>query len=262
MPLHTHTKQYAILSGEFYFDPLVNGVYEGERYLGNTPSGEMTVSPQKLDHYDGDTNEVSKDFSVATKVDRALAMTLDEVSEENLALFFGAAITAVAQVATPETGYAISDVKLGRYYQLGQSTSRPTGVRNVSAVVIKKGATTLVLNTDYLLDAARARIYILPTSATVVDGDDLTADFTPAANTRNQLATGAGATVEGRLRFLANNISGTNRDYYFPSVSVTPSGGFQLKGGGENPTVASMPVTVEILKPANGEAIYIDGPTS
>lgn len=262
MPLHTHTKQYAILSGEFYFDPLVNGVYQGERYLGNTPNGELTISPEKLDHYDADANTVAKDFSYATKVDRSLAMTLDEVSEENLALFFGAAISAITQVATPVVGFAINDVKKGRYYQLGQNSGNPTGVRNVSAVAVKKGATTLVLGTDYLLDAARARIYILPTSVTVLDNDDLTADYTPAANSRNRLATGAGATVEGRLRFLANNVSGTNRDYYFPSVSITPSGGFQLKGGGENPTVATMPVAVEILKPANAEAIYIDGPTA
>lgn len=65
--------------------------------------------------------------------------------------------------------------------------------------------------------------------------------------------------MEGRLRFLANNLSGTNRDYYFPSVSVTPGGEYQLKGGGENPTVATLAFTVEILKGANTAAIYIDG---
>lgn len=258
MPLHAHTKQYAILSGEMYFEPLLNGIYQGERYLGNAPSAELSIEPQKLDHYDADTNEVSKDFSFATRVDRTMALTLDDLSEENAALFFSAAASTVTQTSTAVVAQPVNDVQLGRYYQLGQSTANPTGVRNVSAVAVKKGAATLVINTDYMLDAARGRIYIVPTG-TVVAGDDLTVDYTPAANSRRRLASGAGTTVEGRMRFLANNLAGANRDYYFPSVSITPSGSFQLKGGGENPQVGTLTLAVEILKPANAEAIYIDG---
>ena len=258
MPLHTHTKQYAILSGEMYFEPLVNGVYQGERYMGNSPSAELSIEPQKLDHYDADTNEVSKDFSLATRVDRALALTLDDLSEENAMLFFSAAASTVSQVATPVVAESVPDVQLGRYYQLGQNTGNPTGVRNVTAVVVKLGAATLVLNTDYLLDAARGRIYIIPTGS-LIAGDDLLVDYTPVVNSRRRLASGAGTTVEGRMRFLANNLAGANRDYYFPSVSITPSGAFQMKGGGENPQVGTLTLAVEILKPANAEAIYIDG---
>ena len=258
MPLHTHTKQYAILSGEMYFEPLVNGVYQGERYMGNSPSAELSIEPQKLDHYDADTNEVSKDFSFATRVDRTMALTLDDMSEENAALFFSAAASTVTQTATPVVAEAISDVQPGRYYQLGQTTANPTGVRDVGAVAVKLGATTLVLDTDYMLDATRARIYIIPTGS-LIAGDDLAVDYTPVANTRRRLASGARTTVEGRMRFLANNLAGVNRDYYFPSVSITPSGAFQLKGGGENPQVGTLGLEVEILKPANAEAIYIDG---
>ena len=258
MPLHTHTKQYAILSGEMYFEPLVNGVYQGERYMGNSPSAELSIEPQKFDHYDADTNEVSKDFSLATRVDRALALTLDDLSEENAMLFFSAAASTVTQVATPVVAESVPDVQLGRYYQLGQNTGNPTGVRNVTAVVVKLGAATLVLNTDYLLDAARGRIYIIPTGS-LIAGDDLLVDYTPVVNSRRRLASGAGTTVEGRMRFLANNLAGANRDYYFPSVSITPSGSFQLKGGGENPQVGTLTLAVEILNPANAEAIYIDG---
>lgn len=260
MPLHAHTKQYAILSGELYFDPLVNGAYQGERYLGNTPSAELTIEPQKLDHYDADTNEVSKDFSYATRVDRSMALTADEVSLENLALFFGATASTVTQTAAPVVAEPIADVQKGRYYQLGQTSGNPTGVRNVGSVVVKLsgGGTAFVAGTDYLLDAARARLYIIPAGG-IADGADIEVDYTPVANTRDRLASGAGVTVSGRLRFLANNLAGENMDYYFPSVSVTPSGSYQLKGGGENPAVASMGFTVEILKPSNAEAIYIDG---
>lgn len=259
MPLHAHTKQYAILSGELYFEQSIAGVFQGERYLGNSPSAELSIEPQKIDHYDADSNAVSKDFSFATRVDRAMALTLDDMSEENAALFFSAAASSVAQLAVAVVAEAVSAVQRGRYYQLGQTNLNPTGVRNVTAVALKKAAAVMVLNTDYLLDVTRGRIYILPTSATILAGDNLTVDYTPVVNTRRRLASSAGTTVEGRMRFLANNLAGANRDYYFPSVSITPSGSFQLKGGGENPTVGTLGLSVEILKPANAEAIYIDG---
>jgi len=258
MPLHSHTKQYAILSGELYFEPVVNGVYQGERYLGNAPSAELSIEPQKLDHYDADTNEVSKDFSFATRVDRAMALTLDDMSEENASLFFSATASTVTQTAVEVTDELHADVQLGRYYQLGQTSANPTGVRNVGTVSVKVGIVTMALTDDYLLDAVRGRVYIVPGGA-IVAGDDILVTYTPAANTRRRLASGAGTTVEGRLRFLANNLAGVNRDYYFPSVSITPSGSFQLKGGGENPQVGTLTLAVEILKPANAEAIYIDG---
>lgn len=258
MPLHPHTKQYAILSGEMYFEPLVNGVYMGERYLGNAPSAEISIEPQKLDHYDADTNEVSKDFSFATRVDRTMTLTLDELSEENAALFFSAIASTVTQTATPVVDEPINDVQPGRYYQLGQTTGNPTGVRDISAVTVKVGAATKAVNVDYLVDTTRGRIYIVPGGG-ISALDDILVSYTPAAGTRRRLASGAGTTVEGRMRFLANNLAGVNRDYYFPSVSVTPSGAFQLKGGGENPQVGTLTLAVEILKPANAEAIYIDG---
>lgn len=258
MPLHAHTKQYSILSGEIYFDPLVNGVYQGERYLGNTPSAELAIEPQKLDHYDADTNEVSKDFTFATRVDRTMTLTADEVSAENLALFFGATTATVTQTATPVVAEVIADVQQGRYYQLGQTSGNPSGVRGVGSVAVRVGATTKTVTTDYLVDATRGRIYIVPGGG-IANLDDIEVDYTPVANSRTRLATGAGATVAGRLRFLANNLSGANRDYYFPSVTVTPSGTLQLKGGGENPTVGTLGFAIDILKPANAQAIYIDG---
>lgn len=258
MPIHAHTKQYAILSGEMYFEPLVGGVYQGERYLGNAPSAELSIEPQKLDHYDADTNEVSKDFSYATRVDRSMALTLDDLSEENAALFFSAAASTVTQAAVAVVDESIGPVKKGRYYQVGQTTGNPTGVRNIGTVSVKVGAAVKALTTDYLLDLVRGRVYIVP-GGTIADDATILVSYTPAANSRRRLATGAGTTVEGRMRFIANNLAGANRDFYFPSVSITPSGSFQLKGGGENPQVGTLGLSVEILKPSNGEAIYIDG---
>jgi hypothetical protein len=39
-----------------------------------------------------------------------------------------------------------------------------------------------------------------------------------------------GENIEGEMKFIANNAAGTNRDYYWPYVRLTPDGDFSLKG--------------------------------
>lgn len=83
---------------------------------------------------------------------------------------------------------------------MGKTTSNPQGVRNVSAVTVTKAPSTdLVLNTDYTLDTVLGRIQILETSSTVVNGDDLLVDYTPAANTRERIATNSSSSLNGSL---------------------------------------------------------------
>jgi hypothetical protein len=64
-----------------------------------------------------------------------------------------------------------------------------TAYKNISAVVLKQGATTFVLNTDYtIVDAVRGMIKILTTGA-VADGTALTVDYTKAAITGGRPST-------------------------------------------------------------------------
>ena len=74
------------------------------------------------------------------------------------------------------------------------------------------------------------------------------------ASTRDRVIS-RGQTVEGSLRYLANNPAGANIDYFMPWVKITPNGDFSLKGD-EWQTV---PFNIEILKKGDLEAIYVDG---
>lgn len=259
MPLNVHTKSYSVFSGEVYFDKEnTSAALTGERYFGNTPGGEISVESATLDHYDSDTNVVEKDFSLPYKIDRKLTLTVDDMSNDNIALFFAGGISTLAQAAGTITDESIASVTPGLHYQIGATLANPTGVRNISAVTVKVGAVAKTLNTDYLLDTVRGRI--LPViGGGILANDTILVTYTKAVATRTQIATGASASVNGGLRFIANNLTGANRDIYMPRVSIKPTGSFKLKGGGENPEFASLQFEIEILKRSGYQALYIDG---
>lgn len=247
------TKAYTLGKGKVFFQRLGES---GERYFGNTTEFNITIESENLDHFDSDEGIRVKDDSVVLEITRSGSLITDNMSDENVALFFLADQSTVTQVATPVVDEAVADVELGYFYQLGTSSSNPQGVRGVTAVTVSKAPSTpLVLNTDYELDAALGRIRLLETGVTLVNGDDLLIDYTPVANTRQRIMTNNGASLEGSLRFVATNPKGPLRDYLIPKVTLRPTGDLALKG--EDWQVANF--AVEIGANEGQAAIYIDG---
>lgn len=245
------TKSYVLGKGEVYFDQ-----GQGERYFGNTTEFNITIESENLDHFDSDNGIRVKDDSVVLEITRGGSLITDNISKENMALFFLGELSTVTQVATPVVDEAINDVKKGYFYQLGKTTANPQGVRGVTAVTVTNApSTTLVLDIDYTLNATLGRIRILETSVTVVEGDDLLVDYTPVANSRDRITSSNAASLTGSLRFIAKNPKGPQRDFYLPSVTLRPEGDFALKG--DDWQVAGF--AVEINQNAGQAAIYIDG---
>lgn len=248
---------YTIPKGKMYFD---DGT--GEEYLGNTPSSELSVDSTSLDHYSAESGIREKDDTALVEINRKLAITADDISVENWARFIIGAASTRAQAATPVAGavlgaVALGKVKQGRHYQLGVTTANPTGVRDVTAVTIKVGIATMVLNTDYTLDPTLARIYIIPGGG-IADNDIVLESYTPVAGTRDQVISASSAATAGALRFVADNPKGTNRDIFLPSVNLKPTGSAKLKG--EQAEWMQLGFEIEILKKdANTDAVYIDG---
>ena len=131
-------------------------------------------------------------------------------------------------------------------------------MRNVSAVTVKSadGLTTYVLGTDYALDLDMGRLQILATS-TIPAATPIEVSYTTTAKSWTRVKSGATAEVSGSLRVVADNASGTNRDWFMPKVTLTPSGDLPVIQEGTDFT--TMEFGVEVLKSANREALYIDG---
>lgn len=246
--------------GKVYFDKFAPGtkVGTGERYFGNTPEFNLGSESETLDHFNSDEGVRVKDDSVLLQLDRTGNFITDHINPENLALWMLAESSVLLQAAGTAIVHLENDVLQDRYYQIGKTTSNPTGDRDISAVVVTDDAGTPVtfdVNDDYTVDLVLGRIYIVPGGA-IADGTNLEITYTRAARSRNHIVTAAAATIEGALRFIAFNPKGDNIDFYMPYVQLAPNGDFALKGD----EWQQLPFSVEILKLNDNTAgIYADG---
>lgn len=228
----------------------------GERYLAETPGFAVSVTPETLEDWSSDGKIAEKLLDITTQVNRGGTLTLKDVIADNVALFVAGATSTVAQTNTPvvdeaHTGY------LDRWTQLGASLSNPTGVRNVSSVVITGagGTPTYVAGTDYELDAAQARFRPIPGGA-ITDALALLVDYTPAAESRDRVTTDQLGPKVGALRFISDNTAGTNRDLYIPKVQLAPDGELAWKS---RDTVIQMQFQLRISTRAGYAQVYVDG---
>jgi len=190
------------------------------------------------------------------EVKRTGSLTCDNMSGTNVALFLSGSTGTITQAGASVTDEVINVIP-GRYYQLGLGASTPVGARKVSAVAVTNsaGTTTYVAGTDYLLDADRGRLQIL-TTGTIVAGE-IKVDYTKAATTWEGIRSGAAGELLGALLIASDDATGDQRDFYMPRVSLVPSGEIPVIAEGTD--FAQMTFDVDVLKPANGEAIYVDG---
>lgn len=257
-------KSYVLGKGRVFFDRYPNGVTiaattqgEGERYFGNTPEFTTTSSAESLDHFSSEGGLKTKDDSVQLSLDRTGKMTVDNISADNIALFFLGTKSAVAQTAQTGLITLVTAAQRGRFYQLGVSATDPAGLRNVKNVVVKKGVafgTTVTAAGNYQVDTELGRVYV-EADAPDIDNVEIQITFDTDASSREQVVSGSDP-IYGALRFVSDNPKGANRDYYFPYVKLAPDGDYALKGE----EWMSIGFTFDILKKAdNIQSAYIDG---
>lgn len=252
-------KNYTLGRGKIYIGRETSfDVFQtvGEFYTGNSPGFSLNIEASTLDHFssDGGINEL--DASVTTQVMRSGTMTLDEISPENLELFFLGSRAAIVQSATPVVAEPIPAVIPGLYYQLGVSQSNPQGVREVASITVTDDAGTPATfdeGDDYEIDELTGRLYVVPGGA-ILTGTNLRISYTPAASTRSRIISGS-RPVRGRMRYVEDNPAGENRTFVFPLVEISPNGDLDLKGD----SWRQMPFNLKVLKRVSMEAVYIDG---
>lgn len=258
MALIHEEQKYTIPRGRAYFDPEdANGALTGEIEFGNCPSVTVTIATEKAEHYSSTTGLKEKDASVVIQINRTGKLTCDNISADNFSLWLSGTRTTTTQTATPVTG-ELHTVQPGRFYQVGATAANPLGVRNVSAITVKNeaGTTTYTAGADYNVDLATGRVQIMAggaiTASTVVQFG-----YTPVAATFDRVTTGSASEIRGALRIVADNATGGDRDFYMPRVTLAPDGDLPIIAEGTD--FVQLNFGLEVLKPANGEAIYCDG---
>lgn len=254
-------KNYTLGKGRVYFDAFVQGTLttQGERYFGDTMEFNVTSESESLEHFDNDAGIRVKDASVLLELSRTGNLITENISPENLALFFLGEAGVLAQAAAAGQSSVVAAAKQGYYYQIGVSTSRPEGVRSVTTVVVKNTitpATVYTLDTDYTVDLELARIQVVEGGA-IADDTGITIDYAVEAKDLVRVVTAADAEIKGALRYISTNPQGEKFDYFFPYVSLQPNGDFALKSGEEWQQIGFQ---FEVLKKDdNTEAMYING---
>lgn len=239
---------YVVGRGRLFFNSFLTGTKTlsgGSRYLGNSPELSLSQDEETLDHYNADSALKVKDASISLQNDMSGSFSLDDISPENLAMWFRGAIQSNA-VAGGAVADETHDAVKGAYIQLGLTAGNPIGARNVSLVTVTnttQAAAAVAEAGNYEIDAVTGRILILDDAPDIDEGDELSIDYTAAAGTE-ELVIAAGTTIEGRLEFFADNAAGENRDYIWPYVQIRPDGDFSLKGDDWQ----TMTFSLEVLK--------------
>lgn len=125
-------------AGKLFFGAFPGDAYTDSialRYLGNTPEFSISQSLQTLDHYNADSGLRKKNISIVTQQDMTATFTCDDISPENLALWFqGSKVDWAQDAASAQTTTVL--VRRGNYVQLGVTPNLPGGARGVSNVAV------------------------------------------------------------------------------------------------------------------------------
>lgn len=216
--------------GELYFDRFSSaGVRSGFLHLGNVESVEISTADDKIEK----KSSMAASTPILKSITRGRVVSLkatgNDFAQDNVALATGSDTLELTQVATAVTGEILSlgaNIVKGRYYKVARFGT-------ISAVVVKVGAGTAVLNTDYTVDLTQGIIRTVLTSSVIIPGaNNLTVDYTPTAfvtGTGIQTVRGGNKTlIEGKFMFDGDPTAGPAMLVEVWRTSVAPDGSFNL----------------------------------
>lgn len=237
------TADYSLGRGKLYVALLdtATGLPDaaGYRDVGNVPDFSISIDIEELLHQSSQRGLRITDKRVVTQQTMNLSVSLDELSSENMAVFFsGDTATATnPAVAGFATHVLSATVTLGRWYDIKSAS----GVRAVDldptkvAATETAGPTVLVEGTDYTLDTKMGRIFLLTTATNIATGESLSVALTADAGAAAQLQQVTALTKSSEqlvLKFIAENPANNDEqvEFEFHSATLSAEGDFALIG--------------------------------
>ncbi|NSZ63479.1 hypothetical protein G6L16_009015 [Agrobacterium tumefaciens] len=218
--------------GELYFDRFAAGTLkgEGELYLGNTPGFTVSRTVEEVERFTSYGGQQIQIDSLITSEVHSADITTDNMSMENIALWFGSEPDKTGQIAIGDITEIIK-VKKGRWYQLG-TTVEPFGVRHIEpdAVFLLNG-NSFDVESNLIVDRTEGRFYVMDESDAIADNDILSITFQWRQSPTVDVVDSAKEVV-GSLRYISRNPVGPAVSYFFPYVRMKPASQIDLKGDG------------------------------
>lgn len=212
-------------------------------------------------HLGGTVNDGAGVFGIS-------AVTVKSYEGDNATAFQTAHAYAVGDTLIPTGGNLHWYMVTTAGTSAGSAPTFPTDGTSVTSngvVIQDMGLITYVAGTDYELDTARGLVNIpstgaIATARRLVPASlgktfRLSVNYTLPAKTFEQIKTSSGVSEKGRLRFLTENVEGTDENWYGPKVTLTSDGEVDLLGD----EFESIDFNIEFEQPSVGEALYING---
>lgn len=126
-------KNYTLGRGKLFFARFLPNTKtpDGFLYFGNTPEFSLTIESEELDHFSSDEGVKEKDDGVTLQITRTGSLTTDNISPDNIALFFFGDTAVVTTASAVGATYTIEGVKKGYDYLVGATLQNPTGVKGI-----------------------------------------------------------------------------------------------------------------------------------
>jgi hypothetical protein len=230
-----------------YFSELVNSLPVKYRHLGNAPEFNISIEVETLEHTSSLEGLASVDKEVILSQKLTLAVTLDELNDENLALLFSGEKATHTNVSvagfTIRTLIANANLAVNTWYDIVNSAGeRAYDVRTADLALATSAGSpvSLVAGTDYTLDEVNGRVFIKDTAVitTAIAGGGSNGNITAVltanagANAVNEVRGLTKTNVRGALKFIGKNPANNDKqvEYQFHQVSLKAEGDFSLIG--------------------------------
>lgn len=237
-------KYFAVPQGKVYIATRNStGLSSGYEYIGDTDGFTITTSQQFLDIFESYSGNRTIAAHIPTQTDLSVELSILNFDSANIARAYNGDIVSTAAGSV-----------VGETAKAYEGKTIPLKYAGVSAVVVKKGATTLTLNTDYTVNAEAGSINILTGSPVITDGDSITIDYTHTGGEKIRGLTNTGSNYslyfEGKSKF--DNLA---QKAYIHNVALQLAGTMSLIGTGVNKLVVGGKLLPAAEQPA-GESQY------
>lgn len=266
---YPYSNSYKVGKGRLAFNALVDGIYQGFKWLGNCPGFTISVESENLTHTSSEGGLSETDLDVPISITRTATINVDNLNASNQAIFLSATAGTLTQTSATVTGEAVTAIRAERMYQLGTAAT-PSGARSITGVTVEVDATARANSTPYTVGqiyepaTPNNHIYlctVLGTSAAspptfTTDGTD----FADGTATFIDLGVVTGLTaatdyiVDGALGLLSIPATGKLASAYAAALDAIPTSAFSIN------------LSVDYTRPANtrsqvatGSVAAVDG---
>lgn len=245
------TANYVLGRGVVYISPLSNGATTGFIDLGNAPAFSASVDVEELLHQSSRSGTRVTDKRVIISRTVSLSLTVDEITHDNLALFFvGSTSSAANSVLTADIGTtgdnstavtfaAANGWSKGRWYNMVDGNGDRFSLASATGVVIVNdaaGTPAALSSSDYTLDLDMGRVFIhhdatadvTKTLGVLVESDNQSA----ARATIQKVEALKGTNTEYAVKFVMENPANNDEplEFLFHSVQLAADGELALIG--------------------------------